>query len=479
MWSDRLATASRKALVEQLRQVLSAPRGGAAAESTELSWDAEPAAVAEALWPDSDFLWLDQPPECTLFAGAIARLSVAGDDATVRGPGGTIRLKARGFDLVEAALEAWGGAADARLCGYLGYELGSELEEVPQSERRTGDLPDLHLALYDWRLEYHSGHWRLCGTNAWRTSDGLALTDPKFKPRRSAALNPGPVSATSSEHFCGSVARTVSRIHNGELFQANLCRRLEAALPADQVWPVYLRLRQLSPASQGALIRTSATGAVLSVSPELFLSVRNGQVRSSPIKGTRPRGTTPEEDRALANALSQSEKDRAELAMIVDVTRNDLGRVCRPGSVRVERHAMLCSLPTVHHTYSVVSGELRSGYGPVDLLRASFPPASITGAPKIHAMEVAAVEEGFRRGPAMGSIGWISLGGDMELSVAIRTAIASEGRIWYLAGCGITADSVPEEELAESEAKAVAFRGALTGSPVATVHPHSALPKLV
>jgi para-aminobenzoate synthetase component 1 len=125
------------------------------------------------------------------------------------------------------------------------------------------------------------------------------------------------------------------------------------------------------------------------------------------------------------------------------------------------RHAELMTLPTVHHTVSEVGGRLRPGRGPADLLRASFPPASITGAPKIRAMEVAVLEERFRRGPCMGSIGWISLDGDLELSVAIRTAVASEGSVWYLAGCGITCESVPEEELAESEAKALAFRRAL------------------
>jgi para-aminobenzoate synthetase component 1 len=257
------------------------------------------------------------------------------------------------------------------------------------------------------------------------------------------------------------VAHTVERIYNGELFQVNLCRRLEAPLSATQIWPLYARLRAISPAAYGALIRTGPGSAVLSLSPELFLSVRNGVVRSCPIKGTRPRGRTPDEDHALAAALQASEKDRAELAMIVDVARNDLGRVCRAGSVAVTRHAELMTLPTVHHTFSEVTGRLRNECAPADLLRASFPPASITGAPKIRAMEVAMLEEGFRRGPAMGSIGWISLDGDMELSVAIRTAIASEGRAWYLAGCGITAGSNPEEELAESETKASAFLRAL------------------
>ena len=159
--------------------------------------------------------------------------------------------------------------------------------------------------------------------------------------------------------------------------------------------------------------------------------------------------------------LLHSPKDRAELAMVVDVTRNDLSRVCEPGSVQVFEHAALLTLPTLHHTYSRLSGRLRRETTAADLLRAAFPPASITGAPKIAAMEAAFAEEGIGRGPCMGSIGWISLDGDMELSVAIRTAVVSGGSAVYLAGCGITADSIPLQELQESQAKASAFVEAL------------------
>jgi para-aminobenzoate synthetase component 1 len=319
-------------------------------------------------------------------------------------------------------------------------------------------LPDLWLGLYDWRLEADADEWRFVGTDAWRK---VRAEDVERRPVAEVELATGHGAATASGGFCEAVARTVERIREGELFQVNLCRRLETELPETDIWPFYQRLRTISPASHGALLRLDEERAVLSASPELFLKVEGRQVTSSPIKGTRPRGQNAEEDARLVCDLQESEKDRAELAMIVDVTRNDLGRVCRPGSVKVERHAERMTLPTVHHTYSEVSGELRDECGAVDLLRASFPPASITGAPKIRAMEVAAEEEGFRRGAAMGAIGWISVTGEMELAVAIRTAAASAGRVWYLAGCGITAESVPQEELQESEAKAAAFRRAL------------------
>jgi len=184
-------------------------------------------------------------------------------------------------------------------------------------------------------------------------------------------------------------------------------------------------------------------------------------VESSPIKGTRPRAASVEEDAKLAAELTSSEKDRAELAMIVDVTRNDLARVCKAGSVEVVKHAELMSLPTVHHLYSTVKGHLRDGMGPVELLKAAFPAASITGAPKIEAMRVAMREEGQLRGPCMGAIGWLSLDGRMEFSVAIRTAFVTGGTVRYYAGCGITAGSVPADEFAESSHKAAAFVRAL------------------
>ena len=473
MWSDRLSASSRQALVERLRGILPAPREGARLTSVKLHQAMDAAEWAGRLWHAEGFAWLDGPRWGRIFVDPVARLSARGGEATVSGPGGEIHLKAHGFDLLEAALEAWRGAREGLLCGYLGYELGGELEDVPQPEARAGDLPDLDLGLYDWRLEQTEEGWQFCGTDAWRAvgardAEGWLKEAPEEREDR---VTPVVSSVPNGIGYQAAVARTVQRIYAGELFQVNLCRRLETPLPEGEIWALYTRLRAISPADYGALIRAGGESAVLSVSPELFLSVRGGQVRSCPIKGTRARGETAEEDQALARALRGSEKDRAELAMIVDVTRNDLGRVCRPGSVAVARHAELMTLPTVHHTYSEVTGALRAECGTADLLRACFPPASITGAPKIRAMQLAAEEEGFRRGPSMGAMGWMSLDGDAELSVGIRTAMASEGRVWYLAGCGITAESNPAEELAESEAKAAAFLRAL--APAATRSPES------
>ncbi|HEX2642395.1 MAG TPA: anthranilate synthase component I family protein, partial [Thermoanaerobaculia bacterium] len=332
-------------------------------------------------------------------------------------------------------------------------------------------LPDLYLALYDRALCWDGLSWSLEHTAAWREEDAVAEAEKTLRAAGRKALPPsvetaeiadGPVSSLpDAAGFQAAVRRSVERVHRGEICQVNLCRRLEAELPAASLWPFYARLRAASPAGHGAWIDLGRGRAVMSVSPELFLSARGGLVESRPIKGTRPRGEDPKTDRALGRELVESAKDRAELAMIVDVVRNDLGRVAVTGSVEVVRHADLVSLPTVHHTVSTVRARLKPGCGAPELLRAAFPAASITGAPKIQAMAIAAAEEPRRRGPAMGAFGWISLSGDLDLAVAIRTAAAAGGRIAYHAGCGIVADSTPESELEESRVKARAFLTAL------------------
>jgi para-aminobenzoate synthetase component 1 len=258
-----------------------------------------------------------------------------------------------------------------------------------------------------------------------------------------------------------SVRNIVRSIYSGDIFQTNLCRRIETQLNSGSAWDLYQRLIAESPARYAAYVQVSNDQAVMSISPESFLRVQDGHVESSPIKGTRPRGRNAVEDAALIADLQSSEKDLAELAMIVDVVRNDLGRVCQPGSVRVTEHATLMTIPTVHHLYSTVEGTLRHDAFPADLLRAAFPAASISGAPKIDAMRIALREEQQVRGPAMGAIGWIDMRGNMDFSVAIRTATMSGRTVRYYAGCGITADSEAAAEFLESEHKAAAFKRAL------------------
>jgi para-aminobenzoate synthetase component I len=488
MWHDRLPAARRRRLAARLREAVPAPAPGTRGSVTPLRLHhgapPRPEQVAEVLRKRPGFAWLDSGTEGPLlFAEPLAVLTARGKRATIEGPGGRVTVSTGGFALLEAAFAAWGGPARALLVGYLGYELGAEIEDLDPSPAGLEDdlgVPDLHLSLYTSGLRWDGKAWLLESTEAWpgrAGHDAVQAAEEVLAAARSVAvpepssgrLAAGPVTSRPNRGgFEAAVERSVERIRSGEIFQVNLCRRIETSLPAERIPDLYRRLRAASPADHGAFLDLGDGRALLSVSPELFLAVRDGNVETRPIKGTRPRGATPREDRALTRELTESLKDRAELTMIVDVARNDLGRVCEPGSIEVVRHAEVVTLPTLHHTISTVRGRLPPG-GPeraIDLLRASFPPASITGAPKIRAMTVAAREEEVRRGPAMGAFGWISLGGDLELAVAIRTAVASRGRVAYHAGCGIVVDSDPELEYEESAVKARAFLTALGAAEI-------------
>jgi para-aminobenzoate synthetase component 1 len=464
-WFDRPEPATRTRLVRDLQSVLPRPETSDGAFSRDLEPDVPAEALAAGLRSRPGFLWLDGGKgDHMLMAEPVARIVVRDGVARARGPRGGIALHASGLDLLEAALEAWGPDENAILAGYLGYELGRDLERLPSPPPDDGDLPDLWLALYDRVVRGRRGGWSVSGTTDFRGGEPFDdLPGPSLPGEpRDGCMARGPLtSRPGAADYRDAVARTIRRIHDGEVFQVNLCRRLEAAFDPADTWSLYRNLRRRTPADYAAFIDMGDGRAVLSASPERFVTVRDGRVESRPIKGTRPRGETPEEDEALAEELETSEKDRAELAMIVDLVRNDLGRVCRTGSVEVASHAELSSLPTVHHTHSVVTGRLRDDASSADLLRATFPAGSITGAPKIQAMVIASQEEERRRGPAMGAIGWIGLDGSLDLSVAIRTAVVARGRVTYHAGCGIVAGSDPERELQETCAKARAFLDAL------------------
>lgn len=430
MWSDRTPPERLRALVAKLHSVLPAPslRGTASIDQVEVPL---PLAPGFASVTGTRPLLLHNP---------LATITYSSGSAVIAGPGGTVEVSAPAFDVLDAMLEAWRGPSEAVLAGFLSYDLATEIEELGPGPLPDFMFPQFYFALYDSALALENHQWRHSATTAWRTPSAL-----RGRPDQSS--------------FEASVERIVATIRAGDIFQTNLCRRLEADLDPAMAWELYQRLRTISPAQYESYIQIDEQRAILSISPELFLKVEGGMVESSPIKGTRPRAHDAAEDRALSADLLTSEKDRAELAMIVDVVRNDLGRVCETGSVEVTRHAALMTLPTVHHLYSTVRGRLRDGLA--DLLRAAFPAASITGAPKIEAIRAAMREEGQQRGPCMGAIGWISMDGNMELSVAIRTAFTSDGQVRYYAGCGITADSDPHAEFIESSHKAAAFVRAL------------------
>jgi para-aminobenzoate synthetase component I len=249
-----------------------------------------------------------------------------------------------------------------------------------------------------------------------------------------------------------AVARIVEYIHAGDAFQVNLTHRLRATLP-DDAWSFHRRLARRNAAPFSAYFDTG-DAVICSASPERFLRVSGRRVETRPIKGTAPRAPDPAEDARLRDALLQSEKDRAENVMIVDLLRNDLSRVCRDRSIHVPALCQAESYASVHHLVSEVTGELRDGVGPLDALRAAFPGGSITGAPKVRAMEIISELERTRRGVYTGAIGYVGADGSMDTSIAIRTVTVRERRAYFGVGGGIVADSDPEGEWEETLHKA-------------------------
>jgi para-aminobenzoate synthetase component 1 len=369
------------------------------------------------------------------------------------------------------------------LVGYLGYDLGRRLERLPSIAVDDQDLPVSCWGLYDWVLAFD----RRTGA-AWlggRVVDGdTAGLDSRLADVRARLrdLRPrGPVSAAPEPptelgfhsgirraEFLDRVESVRDAIARGEIYQANLSRRLETPFDGDP-WLLYRRLRTGDPALFSGYLdlgvgRAGGPRAVVSASPEPFLAVSaDGRVTSDPIKGTRPRGTDRAADRALARELLASDKDRAENVMIVDVLRNDLGRVCSAGTVRVPRLCRLERTAAVQHLVSTVTGRLAPGRDAFDLLAAAFPGGSITGAPKIRAMELLERLEPVRRGPYTGSLGWIGPDGAMRTSILIRTFVADGRRLTLHVGGGVTWRSDPVAEWDETVAKAAGPLGAIGG----------------
>ncbi|ABS63183.1 para-aminobenzoate synthase, subunit I [Parvibaculum lavamentivorans DS-1] len=369
-----------------------------------------------------------------------------------------------------------GGAA-----GFFGYGLGRTLERLPPEEKPFAiddqHLPDMALGFYDVVLAFD-----LCARRAFIISSGLPGGEPDRAKRRlteirsrieelpsiSRAASAGTgqiVSNFSRQAYEKAVSRVIDYIHAGDIFQANLSQRFEARLsPEDDAYSLYLRLRAASPAPFSSFFNFGE-GAIVSSSPERFLACSGGAVETKPIKGTRPRGQTPEEDRRLAAELLKSEKDRAENVMIVDLLRHDISRVCADHSVVVEKLCELESFANVHHLVSTVRGQLREGETPADLLAACFPGGSVTGAPKKRAMEIIAELEPTTRGPYCGAVGYLGANGGMDTAISIRTLVVKGDRVTFQAGGGIVADSDPASEYEETLAKARDMRRALGAAP--------------
>jgi para-aminobenzoate synthetase component 1 len=349
------------------------------------------------------------------------------------------------------AMPAWisPDAPLPRTVGYLAYELGSYIENVPRVDLDPVGAPLAVLATYD-------------RVDAWNPDTGsietIVFEDTPpvlLEPLRRAESEAYEERGEERDAYTRGFERISSAIAAGDIYQANLSRRITFALESTAA-DAYERIRRRQPVPHGAYLDLGAW-KILSNSPECFLRVDGEIVRTFPIKGTRPRAFERNRDRALARELATDAKERAEHLMIVDLERNDLGRVCRTGTVSVPAFATVASFATVHHMVSEVRGCLEPGCQLADLLRATFPGGSITGAPKIRSMEIIAEVENTARGVYTGAVGFFNGSRSLELAVAIRTAVAVGSMLHYLSGGGIVADSTARQEWDETITKARTF----------------------
>ncbi|UKV16489.1 aminodeoxychorismate synthase component I [Thalassospiraceae bacterium SW-3-3] len=371
--------------------------------------------------------------------------------------------------------------------GYFGYELAQQLESLPLAPKDWLNMPDMAVGIYDLVIAFDQLDRRM-----WLISTGIPETSSPAREKRAAdrmglirkylrlarPMNEMPDAPSVPDiirwqsnfdraGYEDAVQTVVDYIHAGDIFQANLSQRFRAEYAHDAIpkrFDLYRRLSLASPAPFGAFLNFGEV-AVLSNSPERFLKVTNGHVETRPIKGTRPRGSMPVEDAELAQELMLSAKDRAENIMIVDLLRNDLSKVCKPHTVETPQICMLESYANVHHLVSTVTGALQDGKTAVDLLAACFPGGSITGAPKIRAMEIITELEGSTRGAYCGAIGFIGFDGSMDTNIAIRSICVNKGRMAFNVGGGIVADSIPAAEYNETLVKAAKLFEALGINP--------------
>ncbi|MBP7744842.1 MAG: anthranilate synthase component I family protein [Phycisphaerae bacterium] len=441
------------------------------ADGGELAWLDSPVDIASAP-PGARFSLLCTRPCAVIsqFDGGPATL-VAGGVARDRGTSGW-RLWRRACDrlphLPELPWEVGPGWV-----GYIGFELGRQLERLPASHAEDLGLPLLRLGLYDRGIVLDHAEqrafavraqgltglpWSADGDDEWLARWAVAATTRHEFAFQPAVLEYAPPRAD----FQHAVSRALAYIAAGDIYQVNLARRLRVGGIAD-AFATYVGVRRANPAPYAALLRWS-DGAIASVSPELFLRVRGDVVLTQPIKGTRPHTGHPAVDERNRRELLESAKEAAELAMIVDLHRNDLGRVCRFGSVRVAAARRVEVHPTVFHTVADVTGRLAPGRDGLELLAACFPAGSISGVPKIRALEIIDELEPVARGAYTGALGVLGLDGQMTFNVAIRTLqIRGPAATLYVGG-GIVADSQPAAEYAETCAKAA---GILRGLGIA------------
>ncbi|WP_095143059.1 aminodeoxychorismate synthase component I [Pseudomonas sp. Irchel s3b6] len=401
-----------------------------------------------------------------LSAWPLATLAVAPDES---GSAFLQRLRDTLTRLGEASLPApfelpFAGG----LIGYLSYDFGRHLEALPSRALDDLQLPDARFGLYDWALisdHLHGTSQLVCHPDQSETerqrlielfSQDTEATDAAFN--LDGAMQPD----LSADDYRQAFERIQHYIQAGDCYQVNFAQRFRAPCQGD-AWAAYCALRAACPTPFSGFQSLPDGGAVLSLSPERFVKVSAGHVETRPIKGTRPRGQDATQDAANAAELLASPKDRAENLMIVDLLRNDLGRTCRIGSVRVPELFSLESYPNVHHLVSSVTGELADHKDALDLIAGSFPGGSITGAPKIRAMQIIDELEPTRRGLYCGSLLYLDVRGEMDSSIAIRSLLVKDGQVCCWGGGGIVADSDWQAEYQESITKVKVLLDTLQG----------------
>ena len=347
--------------------------------------------------------------------------------------------------------------------GYFAYDLGRRIESIPENAEHDVKIPDMAVGLYDWAVvvDHHQRRsWLVGNTRGTLSLDQWQELLKLFQsPDRKQPVYFTPrteiVSNLDRRAYKNAFDRIKHYIHEGDCYQVNLAQRFMIEVSGSH-WDAYMRVRNMNPAPFAAYIHIPE-GAILSTSPERFLKLTGGLVETKPIKGTRRRSVFAYEDKALAVELLESEKDRAENLMIVDLLRNDLGKNCINGTVSVPKLFALESYATVHHLVSTVTGQLKQDRHALDLLRGCFPGGSITGAPKLRAMEIIEELEPNRRTVYCGSIGYIGFDGNMDCNIAIRTLVHYQNKMYCWAGGGIVNDSVMEAEYQECFDKAAAL----------------------
>jgi para-aminobenzoate synthetase component 1 len=353
--------------------------------------------------------------------------------------------------------------------GLLGFDLRTSIEKLPPPKAGGPQFPDLVAGFYPWTLalDHQTGAIELRvlrgAPGGPHSLDELAAALDALLAQddaRTATDLGQPQLATSRNDYLAQVTRVKRHIYEGDIYQANLTRQVTRAGDADPV-ALYLSLREANPAPFAGFLDCGQGRFVLSSSPERFLSVRDGFAETRPIKGTRPRGATPEQDQQLKIELQASTKDRAELTMIVDLERNDLSKVSVPGTVKVPSMMHVHTYTQVHHLEATVTSRLRPDTTPVELIRAVFPGGSISGVPKKRALEIIHELEPVRRGPYTGSLFYLTPDFRFESNILIRTLLVEPGCVTYHVGGGIVADSDPEAEWDETVAKGAALETAL------------------